>query len=304
MLAHPPSHSARLQLLLIRSLYERALSSLDGSDVGAMSALLLADLAIETALKAALFDKNVEVPKRATVPDLVDLVAGHFSELANSPVLGMAKRIREARNPVQHAATPPARGSLHALLNDAGDVLTAVVGCGFGVDLANVSAVSLVADAELRMALEKARELCAAADFDGALRCSVAAFDSVCIRLGRWVRKAHGHSEMHDRLGPWVFSPEVLSVFGAEHGHAVEPAGEWRLWVPHALNVSLSDLVALRLAKARCAEIRLAAERQVEAPASSYTAEGILDVIETVARNIWRLEASQPELFLTDARSG
>lgn len=262
-----------------------------------MSALLLADLAVETALKAALIEKNVDIPKRATVPDLVDLVAANYGELTNSSVVGMARRVRDARNPVQHAATPPGRGTLNALLNDAGEVLSAVIKSGFGVDLASVSAVSLVADEELRLALEKAQELCASGALDGALQCSVAAFDSLRIRLGRCVREAHGHSEMHDRLGPWVFSHEVLAVFGADHNHAVEPAGEWRTWVPHALDVSLRDLVAIRFAKARCEELRKAAQEQAEAPGCGFTADEVLDVIETVARNIWRLETTQPELF-------
>lgn len=57
----PTSQSARLQLLLIRSLLDRARHSVDGSDIGSMSALLLADLAVETAVKAVLVECGVRI---------------------------------------------------------------------------------------------------------------------------------------------------------------------------------------------------------------------------------------------------
>lgn len=268
-----------------------------------MAALLFADLAVETTMKAALVQKNSDVPKNATAPQLIDAIAREYPLLGAGQDLAMVRRIREARNPVQHAAATVGPGTLDALLNDADEILNVLLRAAFNIELRSISMISLVANDELRAALEKAYELSSAGDLDTALLCVVAAFDSVRIRAGRWVRKAMGIPEMHDRLGPWVFSKPAIDVFGREHRHSIEPAGDWREWVPLMLGVSLTDQVALQLAKDRCDEVRNAADGKADVPAQPFSREDVQDVIEIAARNIWRLEAAQPQLFLHPNRA-
>jgi hypothetical protein len=291
------SHSARIQLVLIRSLLERAEYSVDGSDVGSMSALLFADLAVETALKAALVEKNAEFPRGATLPQLLDTLENEYPSLAGTPEIGMTRRLRDARNPVQHSAATVGPATLDALLADSRTIVNALFRTAFGVHLDEVSIVSLVGDPTLRTALEKAQELSASGNLDDAVLLAVAVFESLRIRLGRWVRKAMGVSEALDGYGPWVVSREVLEVFGAEHGHATEPVGDWREWVQFAIGIPLRDQVVLRHAKARCDAVRKAKEEGAEPPPSDFGVDDVIDLIEVTARNVWRLEATQPGTF-------
>ena len=61
-----------LQLVLVRSLFLRAdAARREGNDVGLMSAMLLADVAVETAVKQVLFDKNVDFGKQDKLSGLM-----------------------------------------------------------------------------------------------------------------------------------------------------------------------------------------------------------------------------------------
>lgn len=210
----------------------------------------------------------------------------------------MARRLREARNVVQHGASTVGGGSLEAHLGDAAKVLHAVLMAGFGVALDSLSVTSLVREPDLRAALDKAWELSAAGDTDDALPCAVAAFESLRIRLSRLVRSALGDSDVADRYGPIQFSHEVIQVFGPEHAHTHEPASDdWQDIVPVSLGVSLRDQVLLRRAKNRCDDVREARENNLDLPIPVPTADQVRAVVEAVARNVWRLESTQPELF-------
>lgn len=63
----------RLQVVLVRSLLDCAVSaSREGDDVGLMTAMLLADVAVETLTKAPLFDKKVDFGRQDKLAKLLD----------------------------------------------------------------------------------------------------------------------------------------------------------------------------------------------------------------------------------------
>lgn len=297
--AQPPeSHASRVQLVLIRSLVDRALNAADGSDVGVMSALLFADLAVETTLKAILVERGAKVDKASTFPLLMDALVREFPELASSRETGALRRLRDARNSVQHTGTSPSQSSAVAQLNDAVPALERVVRLGFGVDFAAVSVASLVGDTELRAVLEKASELCDSGDIHNATVCAAGAFESLRIRWGRWMRRALGLSEKHDRYGSWLVSPVASAVFGAEYEHLVEPTGEgpWRDLTLLSLGFSVPDLVFVRSA------VEYAKRMRQDPPADPVpppTTDSVRALVELLARHIWRIEVTHPEIFVT-----
>jgi HEPN domain-containing protein len=61
------------QLVLVRSLLDKAKrSALEADDIGLMSAMLLADIAVETLVKLVLFDRGAEPNRQDKLAKLLD----------------------------------------------------------------------------------------------------------------------------------------------------------------------------------------------------------------------------------------
>ena len=108
-------------------------ASREGQDVGLMTALLLADVAVETVTKQVLFDRNVDFGKQDKLAKLIEELERAVPELAGRQELSAARRLREARNPVQHAGQVPSPRNLEQHLRDAHGFVQLVVSICFGV---------------------------------------------------------------------------------------------------------------------------------------------------------------------------
>jgi HEPN domain-containing protein len=301
------SSVTRLQLVLVRALLDKARDSArDGTDVGLMIALLTADLAVETVIKAAITDRIGEVDRGSRLPQLIAELQKVVPALAaRDDIFGMARRLRDARNPVQHAGAHAGRSTVEAFLEDAEKVVAAVVGAVFDVNFETVSVAALVRTPDLREALENAGTATREGRYDDALVLAVGAYESLRIRWGKWIRYALGMDLTNERYGALQISLPAVATFGSEHPHVFDPAteeGSWREITLVALGFSVSDLIRIEGAR-KCADALMKSKRDADMPAeqreSVTNRAETLAIVEIIARQIWRLEGSQPELFET-----
>lgn len=289
-----------LQLLLIRSLLDRAFSAhREGSEVGDMTALLLGDIACETLLKQVLTVKSVKL-KTDAVSDLVQVLGEAVPSLKNHPNFGAAGRLRHARNPVQHAGQPPAHPNVGRLLEDAREFVEAVVRESFGREFASVSSAELVSTPDLRMGLGKAVELVRAGRIEESNLCAAAVFEVLFTRWQHWsVRAVATIDPKFDSILPGIINHTVLCVFGPkqpEFTRVQYTEDMWRdEWTLLSLGFSPSDL--LRIKPLRVAAEKLAALGGQGTKEASLQVKDVEFFIEVLARQIWRLEAQFPEML-------
>jgi hypothetical protein len=179
-----------------------------------MTALLLADVAVETVVKQILFDRGAEFGRQDKLGALLDALVGAFPALKLRPELGAARRLREARNPVQHAGQVPSTAIVEAHLRDAEIFLTLVVKECFGFDFAALSTASFVRTEDLRAALAAATEALRGETVDEANLLLAAAFQSLSVSVRHWMRRARGvDARMEMFAGVWLNEP-VIAVYG------------------------------------------------------------------------------------------
>jgi hypothetical protein len=285
--------------LLIRSLLDRALAAhQEGSEIGHMTALLLADVACETLLKQVLTDRGAKRPE--AVPELLRALGDAVPSLRDHPALGHASRLRAARNPVQHAGQAPSAPQVGRLLDGAREFATTVVGEAFGRDFATLSAAELVITPDLRQGLMSAVGLLRQGSIAGANLCAAAVFEILFARWRYWSVRAVATFRL-DLMAvmPRSISHVVGRVFGLEHPEALQsvlPEEMWRdEWCLLTMGFSPSDLLRIQ-------PLRKAAEKHAEPGESKPEGSGIAaaDVsyfIEMLARQIWRLEAQYPDML-------
>jgi hypothetical protein len=76
--------------------------------------------------------------------------------------------------------------------------------------------------------------------------------------------------------------------------------GSWREITLVALGFSVSDLIQVEAARKRAEALvqsKRDTEQREEKPESLTGRDQVLAIVEIIARQIWRLEGSQPELF-------
>ena len=178
--------------LVARSLIERAGTFIDGTAPGAIGAVVLFDLSIETAAKAADSARSptdfpgdgyelkktdlVKSPRgrELSVPRVLDHVLAAARHRANNatlvvPEVREAQRLHEFRNLVQHQGVVPSSDDLIRSRLRALDAVTWLASEFFGVPLAEFSRASLIHSAEVREQVEAAEKHAELGDYSSAV---------------------------------------------------------------------------------------------------------------------------------------
>lgn len=149
-------------LIVARGLLYRATLTPHGTAPGAIAAVILYDVAVETAAKAAL---RVVRPGRLTqqryLPQVLDQLHAEYRVLqvddqAEWRALEDARQLHEDRNRVQHHGSIPSPQDLDRARVRATDFVSSLVINFFGRQLAELSRAKLVQDKEVRAAIEAA----------------------------------------------------------------------------------------------------------------------------------------------------
>jgi hypothetical protein len=156
-------------LLVARQLLEHASRQADGTEPGAVAAVVLSDLAVETVAKVAIAAKPPTSHPGAgyqlgdsarrgqgrdpSLPAVLDNVLASWREAHGDDTLDAveireALRLRAYRNIVQHDAVVPAGGDVNRWLSRAEAFVRWVVAEFFGLELEEISRAVLIRDVE------------------------------------------------------------------------------------------------------------------------------------------------------------
>jgi hypothetical protein len=175
-----------LAIITARTLLDRASLAVDGSDPGAMIAVVLSDLAVETAAKAALIGR----PRTAKSRDLnfQDLMTALLAVLpaaqggaSDPPEVTEVRWLRDLRNLVQHDAQVPSAGEVGRALIRAEDFLRWLTQSVYGVPLEAISRSQLVRDERTREHLVAAETNIEHGDYAEAASRLALAFEYACL---------------------------------------------------------------------------------------------------------------------------
>lgn len=150
-------------LLLARGLLDRGRAAVNGTGAGAMAAVVLVDLAVETAGKAALGSEVDHDLKFHALLDKLDGEARTRREDQTSLIgLGHARKLRKLRNGVQHDGNEPSARDVERAAVWAEEFIDEIAQRFFALSLQELSRASLITDAQARSSIAAAEE--AAAD--------------------------------------------------------------------------------------------------------------------------------------------
>lgn len=278
-----------------------SLASGEQTDVGAMTSMLLADIAVETMAKAAVQHLGLKVSSNPNIYDLRKALEDARPGLAGRNEMAAAAKLRQARNPVQHSAMVPSHSSARMWVDEAEAFARLIARDVWGVDFATISVVSLVRDPVLSEKLHEALDAFQANDLGTAIIKVAGTFETMRIRWKRKTRSAFGVDlGEKEAFLPALFSPAAAAVVG-DHDAALytEPKLAEDKYGPVAeltMGFSLEELLSLRAA----VDVvdALARRRDGEEPLEIHAEpEQVQHLIEVVARQLWRLETTQPTLF-------
>ncbi len=157
--------------LVARGLLERAESFVDGSAAGAVTAVIVSDLAVETAAKATVVENPSGThpgtgyllrpnqrrgPARdPSLPEVLDNVLAAWRERtkdANASLIELQKaaRLREFRNSVQHAGVVPSADVVERSRLRAIDAVRVLARSFFDTELEQISRAQLIASSLVR----------------------------------------------------------------------------------------------------------------------------------------------------------
>jgi hypothetical protein len=258
--------------------------------------MLVADVAIETLLKQVFADQGIKIPDRADVHELTKALTQSKPHLASAPETQIARRMRAARNPVQHAGFAPNEATVSAHLRDAEAFAGMITREFYAQELAEISVAALIQEPNLRKALERADASTHAGDLDEACIQLAAAFGLLYARCGYWVRRVMNVSDAEERFTAARAHPAVLSVFGAE---GVTPNTEHETWREIALvslGIPFPDLLSLKGIEMYAEEALRARRDRTSVSAEPPSVVAVRHAIDVLARHVWRLEAAQPAL--------
>ena len=195
-------------MVVARGLLDRGSSTLDGTSPGAIAAVIVYDVAVETAAKATLRVRPspsafpgtgyvIPSAKRAAqhkehLPWVLDQLLASYRELradnqVELPALRDARALHDYRNTVHHHGTVPSPQDLERQRFRATDFITALVSSFFGRQLSEVSRAMLVQDKEVREAIEAAEQSLASGQLASAVEQLSIAFEvaRAAFRLGQ-----------------------------------------------------------------------------------------------------------------------
>jgi len=296
-----PSQVTTVQLTAVRALLDQAQGSArSGGPVGATIAMLVADVAVETLLKQILLDLGGNPETAQNTHDLTERIEKLDPAFSSLSEWATARRLRKARNPVQHAGAVPNDAVVTAHVRDAHSFAESVVRHAYGLALSEVSLGDLVQEPDLRRALQTAVQKARSGDTDEACVHAAAAFGLLFARSGAWVRVLMEIEDAEERFTPATLDLNVVGVFGPGHPDSATPETEHAWWRDIALSLlgmPLLELLAMKGLQDRAAVVRLARSRNEAPPGESPTVEAVINSVDVLARHIWRMETAEPELL-------
>jgi hypothetical protein len=273
-----PSQVTTVQLTAVRALLDQALASAtSGGPIGATVALLVSDVAVETLLKQVLLDLGGNADS-AQMQDLTERIEKLDAAYCRLPEWPIARRLRKARNPVQHAGAVPNDAIAIAHVRDALSFGESVARQAYGVALSEVSLAELIHEPDIRRALQEAVKGARAGNADEACVYAAAAFGLLFARTGAWTRRLMGITEAEERFTPALLDFAVVEVFGAEHPDATTPKTEhawWREMTLATLGLPLPELLAMKGLQDR-ARVVLEARSEAKAVAGDSPAADVV----------------------------
>jgi hypothetical protein len=194
--------------VVARGLLERGTVGLDGTPPSAIAAIILYDVAVETAAKATLRARpspsaypgvGYVIPSarraaqvREHLPWVLDRLLASYRELladdqAELPALQDARAVHEYRNTVHHHGTVPSSQDLERHRFRATDFIDSLAFGFFGRQLTELSRASMVQNEKVRVAIEAAEQALAGGDLISSIEWLSIAFESarVAFRLGQ-----------------------------------------------------------------------------------------------------------------------
>jgi hypothetical protein len=157
----------------------------DDSEPGRMGAVVLADLAVEMAAKAAVLDQSLvgrpRVDKDWSLPDVLKALVGLWRQREDTevdvPEVLEARRLHDLRNTVQHDGVAPSRDQVVVSRVRAREFLSWVAAEWFGVPLEAISRARLIENEAVRTPVELAERAAADEDYSTAAQHLAVAFE-------------------------------------------------------------------------------------------------------------------------------
>jgi hypothetical protein len=290
-----------VQVSAVRALLDQAGASLSGGGpVGAVVATLLADSALETLMKQCLSDLGKGQSRERTVFELTDELEKSVNGLAGHAGIVAVRKMRVARNPVQHGGLIPDPAGVAIHLREAGQFAAVLVRKVYDKDLEDFSVTALVSHPEIRGTLDQALALAAKGRNAEACVYAAAAYGLVFSRTGYWIRRVMDVTAAEEDYGPGTLDRAVAKVFGPSHPCAVNPrtdSAHWREITRLSLGFPLAELVFMKAIQDHASMV-LDPDRQQEEPAVSlFDPSAIIRAVDVIARHVWRIESTEPGLL-------
>lgn len=306
-----------VQLLLVRSLVDRAsLAITTGDDASLMTAMLLCDVAVETITKMAYREKRLSVSENGNLGDHLKPLLPLCSSL--SAEAAAVERLRDARNKVQHSGLVPSAQNVTMFKRDAEAYCAAVAREVFGKDYEKISVLGLVLDEVIRSYLALAVEHRDAARPRSALIYACAAFELLLYMWSRAILDARGFYQTREGEMERFASGRILPVLSRALGSSIslqrlEDEGyQYMELARMTLGFSIDELVRIQRLSSVAYKLpweAMPANLGPPAQPSAFgeplaedqapqVAIGDIDfVVDTVARQAWRLASAHPGLF-------
>lgn len=282
-----------LQLLLVRSTIDRArIAASENTAIGSMTAMLLADVAVETIAKAACYARSINVPESANLAAMIAPLQTTVPALAGSEVRE-AQRHRRNRNLIQHQGYVPDAQMVAVSVADAERFCALVVREVFGREFSELSTIALVRHEQLRSILEEAVASLQTSAKRQAAVYALAGFDFLHFTWARALRLADGYDESHDAYRSGAVSPFLATIGVALFMPNPDDENPYPTLARTSMGMSIDELVRVRLLQKEV-DARLRKDPPEE---PTVTSSDIRFVVDLVARAAWRLETAHPGLL-------
>jgi hypothetical protein len=156
----------------------------DGTEPGRMAAVVLADLAVEMAAKAAVLDQalpsNARLNRDPSLPVVLDALTGLWQGREGTedvPEIRAAGRLHDLRNNVQHRGLAPSADQVRESDVDSRRFIAWVATTWFGVPLEAVSRAGLIRNETVRQLVQDAERLASDEDYSTAAERLAVAFE-------------------------------------------------------------------------------------------------------------------------------
>ncbi len=211
--------------LAARGFFERSDAVQDGSAPGSLAAIVLLDLAVETAAKAAL--AALAPPAKLakwdpTLPQVIgDLKVWNDTQTKVDPdfnsIMNRATRLHEQRNAAQHASVVPSPAELNRSRIRADEALEALAMIVLGQGFRQLSRALLIREPRVSKYVRDAEQCAGRDEYVDAVGCLAAGLE-----VARMLRRSEDPQGWTSRLGPGEIGRAVSPLFPRKGGGSLK----------------------------------------------------------------------------------